>query len=337
VSYLITGAAGFIGYHVATRLLERGERVIGLDSLTDYYSVTLKKDRLANLSRFPNFVFHQADLADLGALTGALKPEKKIRKVIHLAALAGVRHSIDQPHACIQANVVGHVNILEYCRHIENLEVLAYASSSSVYGGDARMPSSESQRVDNPISLYAATKKADELISNVYAHLYAVPLIGFRFFTVYGPWGRPDMAMWLFTSAILADKPILVFNHGKMRRDFTYIDDIVNGILLVVESPARAFRKDTKHRVYNIGNNQPEDLLHMIGILETALGREAKKHMLPMQSGDVPESYADIQAIGEDFGFKPTTPIAEGIPKFVNWYLEYHSSVRTTYKSKAAA
>jgi UDP-glucuronate 4-epimerase len=337
VTYLITGAAGFIGYHVAMKLLERGERVIGLDCLTDYYSVALKKDRLAILSGLGNFVFHQADLADLGALTEALKPEKKIRKVIHLAAQAGVRHSMNQPHECIQANVVGHVNMLECCRRMENLEVFAYASSSSVYGGNARMPSSESQRVDNPISLYAATKKADELISNVYAHLYAMPLIGFRFFTVYGPWGRPDMAMWLFTEAILADKPIPVFNHGKMRRDFTYIDDIVNGILLVVENPGKAFRKDTTHHVYNIGNNQPEDLLHMIGILETALGRRAEKQMLPMQPGDVAESYADIRAIHDDFGFRPTTPIAEGIPKFVNWYLEYHSSMCKTGKGRAAA
>lgn len=324
MTFLVTGAAGFIGFHVARRLLSRGERVVGIDNLSDYYSVTLKRDRLARLEEHAGFAFHCVDLADIGAVRKALGGEK-IRKVIHLAAQAGVRYSIDHPHVYVQANLVGHLNVLEWCRHCDSLEVAAYASSSSVYGGNTRMPFSESDRVDSPVSLYAATKKADELMSHVYAHLYRIPLVGFRFFTVYGPWGRPDMAMWLFTRAILAGEPIEVFNYGQMKRDFTYIDDIVEGVLMVCDRPATAVGGAEKHRVYNIGNNKPEHLLQMIEILERELGRKAEKRMLPLQPGDVPESFADIDAIRRDYGFQPTTPISQGIPNFVNWYREYHA------------
>ncbi len=327
MSYMVSGAAGFIGFHVALRLLKRGERVVGLDNLNDYYSVSLKRDRLAVLSGYPDFVFHRVELADLTALKQALRGEK-IRKVVHLAAQAGVRYSIENPHAYVQANLVGHVNVLEYCRHLDGFEFAAYASSSSVYGGNTNMPFSEGDRVDSPVSLYAATKKADELISHVYSHLYGMPLVGFRFFTVYGPWGRPDMAMWLFARAILAGEPIRVFNYGRMKRDFTYIDDIVSGVLLVVDSPAKAISGRDNHRIYNIGNNRPEDLLHMIEVLEASLGRSAEKVMLPLQPGDVPESFADIDAIRRDYDFAPTTPIARGIPAFVAWYKDYHSGVR---------
>jgi UDP-glucuronate 4-epimerase len=324
VTFLVTGAAGFIGFHTALRLLARGERVVGLDNLNDYYSVSLKRDRVAVLTKHPAFVFHCLDLADLSSVRAALKGEG-VRKVIHLAAQAGVRYSIENPHAYVQANVVGHLNVLEYCRHADGIEVLAYASSSSVYGGNTKMPFSESDRVDNPVSLYAATKKAGELISHVYSHLYGMPLIGLRFFTVYGPWGRPDMAMWLFTAAILAGRPINVFNYGKMKRDFTYIDDIVSGVLLVVDNPKTTVGGGANHHLYNIGNNKPEDLLHMIAILEKELRRPAEKHMLPLQPGDVPESFADIDSIRRDYGFQPTTPISKGIPAFVKWYKQYHS------------
>jgi UDP-glucuronate 4-epimerase len=324
VTFLVTGAAGFIGFHTALRLLERGERVVGLDNLNNYYSVALKRDRVAVLAKHPAFKFHCVDIADLTSVRAALKGEK-VRKVIHLAAQAGVRYSIENPHAYVQANVVGHLNVLEYCRHADGIEVTAYASSSSVYGGNTKLPFSESDRVDNPVSLYAATKKAAELTSHVYSHLYGMPLIGFRFFTVYGPWGRPDMAMWLFTAAILAGKPIKVFNHGKMKRDFTYIDDIVSGVLLVVDNPEKALGGGTSHRLYNIGNNNPEDLLHMIGILEKELGGPAEKQLLPLQPGDVPETFADIDSLRRDYGFQPTTPISRGISTFVKWYRQYHS------------
>lgn len=324
MSYLVTGAAGFIGYHVALTLLRRGERVVGLDNLNEFYSIGLKRDRLAQLMKHPGFTFHRVDLADLSAVNAALKAEC-IRKVVHLAAQAGVRYSIENPHAYVQSNLAAHVNVLEYCRHSDSVEFMAYASSSSVYGGNTKMPFSESDRVDSPVSLYAATKKADELISHVYSHLFEMRQVGFRFFTVYGPWGRPDMAMWLFTRAILAGEPINVFNHGRMKRDFTYIDDIVSGVLAVLDSPEKGEQGSLRHRVYNIGHNHPEDLLHMIGVLEEALGRTAEKRMLPLQPGDVPESFADISALQRDYGFRPTTPISKGIPAFVDWYTDYHS------------
>jgi len=324
MSYLVTGAAGFIGFHVAQRLLSQGESVVGVDNINDYYSVALKKDRLAQLAKHPGFTFHQVDLADFGALSDTLKPVG-FRKVIHLAAQAGVRYGMENPHAYVQSNLAGHLNMLELCRHRDGFEGMAYASSSSVYGGNVKMPFSETDKVNTPISLYAATKRADELMSNVYSHLFAMKLIGLRFFTVYGPWGRPDMAMWLFTEAILKGKPLKVFNHGKMKRDFTYIDDIVSGILMVIAEPGKAMNGGDPHRIYNIGNNRPEDLLHMISVLEDALGRPAQMEMLPLQPGDIAESFADIDAIKGDYGFQPTTPISKGIPAFVDWYKSYHA------------
>jgi len=324
MTYLVTGAAGFIGFHTARRLLEMGEEVVGLDNINSYYPVALKQDRLAQLRDYPHFSFHKADLADFDALREALRGYR-IARVVHLAAQAGVRHSIQNPHVYVQSNLVGHLNVLEFCRHHDSFEAMAYASSSSVYGGNTKMPFSEDDRVDQPVSLYAATKKADELISHTYSHLYGMKQIGLRFFTVYGPWGRPDMAMWLFTKAILEGQPIQVFNHGKMKRDFTYVDDIVNGVLMVIREPDKGLKDGGNHRVYNIGNNRPEDLMHMIGLLERALGRTAVKEMLPLQPGDIPESFADIDALRRDYGFTPTTPIADGIPAFVEWYRRYHA------------
>ena len=327
---LVTGAAGFIGHHVSKRLLERGEQVIGIDNLNDYYSVELKKARLTELQRSHNgFSFVQVDFSDTVSLNEALKPFD-INQVVHLGAQAGVRYSITNPHAYITSNLMGHLNILEYCRHTVGMKHLVYASSSSVYGSNTKLPFSVEDRVDLPISLYAATKKSDELMSEVYSHLYRLPQTGLRFFTVYGPWGRPDMAMWLFTDAILKGKPIKVFNHGDMMRDFTYVDDIVSGIVACLDNPPpddgapKAGGSVNPHRIYNIGNHRSEPLLRMIEILEKALGREAKRELLPMQPGDVRETYADITAIQNDLGFAPTTPIEVGIPKFVEWFRQYH-------------
>lgn len=322
-SYLVTGAAGFIGFHTSMRLLERGDKVIGVDNVNDYYSTTLKRDRLAQLETMGNFSFHEVDIADLAGLREALGGDR-VERVIHLAAQAGVRYSIDHPEAYVHSNLVGHLNILEFCRHSDSIDHMVYASSSSVYGGNTKLPFSEDDRVDQPISLYAATKKADELMSHVYSHLYGLSAVGLRFFTVYGPWGRPDMAMWLFTKAILAGKPIKVFNHGNMRRDFTYIDDIVTGVIATADKRPPDMPETGGHRVYNIGNNRPEDLMHMISVLENAVGREAEKTMLPMQPGDVEATYADIEAIRRDYGFEPETPIEEGIPRFISWYRNYH-------------
>lgn len=323
MTYIITGAAGFIGFNTATRLLDRGETVIGLDNLNSYYDRNLKLSRLALLTERPGFTFHEIELANLDEIRTALAGTKP-RKVIHLAAQAGVRYSLENPHAYIQSNVVAQVNILEYFRYCDSFEGMSYASSSSVYGGNTELPFSEKQTVDTPISLYAATKKSDELIGHVYSHLFQMKLTGLRFFTVYGPWGRPDMAMWLFTKAILAGEPINVFNYGKMRRDFTYIDDIVSGVVAVTDSPAESIDGKAPHRVYNIGNNNPEDLLYMIGLIEKELGRTAEKVLLPMQPGDVPATYADISAIQNDHGFAPTTQIEVGIPRFIEWYRRYH-------------
>jgi len=322
-SYLVTGTAGFIGFHTAMRLLERGDTVIGVDNVNDYYSPKLKRDRLAQLDAIGEFRFHEVDIADLAGLRAAIGTDR-IDRIIHLAAQAGVRYSIDHPEAYVHSNLVGHLNLLEFCRHSDRIDHMVYASSSSVYGGNTKLPFSEDDRVDQPISLYAATKKADELMSHVYSHLYGMSAVGLRFFTVYGPWGRPDMAMWLFTEAILAGKPIKVFNHGNMRRDFTYIDDIVTGVIATADKRPPDTPETGGHRVYNIGNNRPEDLMHMISVLEDALGREAEKTMLPMQPGDVEATYADIEAIRRDYGFEPTTPIEEGIPRFVSWYRDYH-------------
>lgn len=319
MAVLVTGAAGFVGYHVARGLAERGAEVVGLDNFNAYYDVAVKEGRAAALSALPGFTMRRVDLADAEGLAEALSPWR-FETVIHLAAQAGVRYSIENPQVYAQSNLVGHLNILEFCRHQDGLRHLVYASSSSVYGGVTEMPWAEHQRVDTPVSLYAATKRANELMSHTYAHLYGLPQTGLRFFTVYGEWGRPDMAVWLFTDAILAGRPIKVFNRGEMRRDFTYIDDIVAGVLAVAEAPPAG---SAPHRVYNIGNNRPERLMDMIATLEATIGREAEKTLLPMQPGDVPETYADITAIARDHGFTPRTPISEGLPRFVDWYRAY--------------
>jgi UDP-glucuronate 4-epimerase len=323
MTYLVTGAAGFIGYNVCQRLLQRGEEVLGIDNINDYYQVSLKQDRLAQLTPQANFKFCQVDLADMAGMKEMFQ-KASIKRVIHLAAQAGVRYSIENPHAYIQSNIVGQVNLLELCRYSDTFEAMSYASSSSVYGGNTKLPFAESDTVDHPISLYAATKKSDELMGHVYSHLYRMPLTGLRFFTVYGPWGRPDMAMWLFAKAILENKPINVYNHGNMKRDFTYIDDIVSGVVAVTDSPAISLNGAPPHRIYNIGHNAPEDLMYMIHVLEEAIGKRAEKIMLPLQAGDVPATYADIDAITRDHGYKPTTPIEIGIPNFVRWYKNYH-------------
>lgn len=318
---LVTGAAGFIGFHVARALLARGERVLGIDSLDAYYDPRLKRDRLAALEH-PGFAFAQVDIADAGALGAALAGQG-VRRIIHLAAQAGVRHSIENPQAYVASNLVGHLNLLEVARRAEGLEGMVYASSSSVYGGQSKLPFSEEDRVDQPVSLYAATKKADELMSHAYAHLYGLPLTGLRFFTVYGPWGRPDMAVWAFTEAILAGRPIPVFNRGAMLRDFTYVDDIVAGVLAVSDAPPRAESGAAPHRVYNLGNSRAEPLMRLIDVLEEALGLKAERDLLPMQPGDVPATYADISAIRRDHGFEPTTPIEVGLRRWVEWYRGY--------------
>ena len=328
---LITGAAGFIGFNVARRLMERGERVIGIDNVNDYYSVQLKRDRLGRLSEDHGgaFRFIEIDFAKQDALEPALAGED-FNKIVHLGAQAGVRYSIENPSAYVQANLVGHLNMMEIARH-RKLEHFVYASSSSVYGGNDTLPFRVEDRVDHPLSLYAATKKADELMSETYAHLYRLPQTGLRFFTVYGPWGRPDMAMWLFTKAIFAGEAINVFGEGNMRRDFTYIDDIVTGVVAALDNPPaddgaeKAGGSKAPHRLYNIGNNNSEELTRMIAIIEDACGRKAEKNLMPMQAGDVRDTYADISAIQRDLGFQPSTRIDEGIPRFVEWYRSYHS------------
>ncbi|ONF96400.1 NAD-dependent epimerase/dehydratase family protein [Sphingomonas jeddahensis] len=323
MAYLVTGAAGFIGAAVAQRLLDRGEQVVGIDNLNDYYIVQLKRDRLALLTSQPGFTFAHVDIADAAALKAALAPHA-ITHIVHLAAQAGVRYSLTNPEVYVQSNLVGQVNMLEYARALDGLVSMSYASSSSVYGGNTKMPFAEHDRVDAPISLYAATKKADELMGNVYGHLYRLPMTGLRFFTVYGPWSRPDMATWLFADAILKGRPIRVFNNGDMSRDFTFIDDIVSGVVAVTDNPPIDVGTKPPHRIYNIGNNKPEQLLRMIDVLEDALGVQAVRSLEPMQPGDVPATYADISAIAADHGYAPTTPIEVGIPRFVDWFKRYH-------------
>ncbi len=330
---LVTGAAGFIGYHVADRLLAAGTPVVGLDNLNDYYDPTLKAARLARLEGRPGFRFVKLDLADRQGIAELFTTER-FDRVIHLAAQAGVRYSLTNPHAYADSNLVGFLHILEGCRHTE-VAHLTYASSSSVYGANTTMPFSVHDNVDHPLSLYAATKKANELMAHTYSHLYGLPTTGLRFFTVYGPWGRPDMAMFLFTKAILAGRPIDVFNHGQMRRDFTYIDDIVEGILRVSARTAQPNASwsggepdpgtsRAPYRIYNIGNNQPVELMDVIATLERELGQTAVKNMLPMQPGDVPATYADIDDLARDVGFRPATPIAEGLRRFVAWYRQFY-------------
>ena len=327
MAVLVTGAAGFIGFHVAAALARAGERVLGIDNLNPYYDVRLKEARLAELRKHPGFAFECLDIAERGALAKLMSQHRDIDRVVHLAAQAGVRYSLIEPRAYVSANLVGHLEVLEACRGTNGLKHLVYASSSSVYGGNTKLPFSESDSVDTPQSLYAATKKADELMSHCYAHLYRVPTTGLRFFTVYGPWGRPDMAAWLFTKAILADEPITLFNRGKMRRDFTYIDDVVTGVIACVAKPPMDMGAAPPHRIYNLGNNRSEELERFVGVLERALGKPARRELAPMQPGDVPATYADIEAAERDFGFRPRTTIDEGLPKFVEWYRGYHGDV----------
>ena len=329
---LVTGAAGFIGMHVTQRLLARGDSVVGLDNLNDYYDPRLKTDRLARLTPQPGFRFVQMDVADRAGME-KLFADEGFERVIHLAAQAGVRYSLVNPHAYVESNLVGFMNVLEGCRH-GGVQHLAYASSSSVYGGNTRMPFSEHHNIDHPVSMYAATKKANELMAHTYSHLFGLPTTGLRFFTVYGPWGRPDMALFLFTKAILEDRPIDVFNHGRRVRDFTYIDDIADGVVRVLDRRATAdaafdpadpdpARSNAPYRVFNIGNSEPVELMTFIEAIEAAVGRPAKKNFLPMQSGDVPATFADVSELGRWTGFTPGTPVAEGVARFVAWYRDY--------------
>jgi UDP-glucuronate 4-epimerase len=331
---VVTGAAGFIGFHLCQRLLKDGVRVTGIDNFNPYYDVRLKEARLDNLLPNPNFTLARLDLTDRSGLEN-LFHNHSFDVVVNLAAQAGVRYSLENPHAYVDSNLVGFVNILECCRHTD-IKHLVFASSSSVYGANTKMPFSVHHNVDHPVSLYAATKKANELMAHTYSHLYGLSCTGLRFFTVYGPWGRPDMALFLFTKAILENKPIRVFNHGKMQRDFTYIDDIIEGVVRVMGRPAisnprwRANDPDpgssyAPYKIYNIGNNNPVELLEFIGAIEKALGLKAQKEFLDLQPGDVPATYANVDDLIADVGFKPKTPIATGIRKFVEWYREYYA------------
>ncbi|MDR3086914.1 MAG: NAD-dependent epimerase [Azoarcus sp.] len=330
---LVTGAAGFIGMHTAERLLARGDEVVGVDNLNDYYDPALKESRLKRLGAYPRFRFSRMDVADRGGME-RLFADEKFERVIHLAAQAGVRYSLQNPHVYADSNLTGFVNILEGCRHA-GVEHLVYASSSSVYGGNAKMPFSEHDNVDHPLSLYGATKKANELMAHAYSHLYGLPVTGLRFFTVYGPWGRPDMALFLFVKAILEGRPIDVFNHGKMRRDFTYIDDIVEGVVRALDRKAEAdadfdpehpdpARARAPYRVFNIGNHDPVELTDFIEAIEAALGRRAIRNFLPMQDGDVLGTYADVSELAAWTGFRPATSVRDGVGRFVAWYRAYY-------------
>ena len=336
---LVTGAAGFIGSYVSARLLDAGAQVVGLDNLNAYYDPKLKEARLARLTPRPGFTFAKLDLADRPGMQ-ALFERERFDRVVNLAAQAGVRYSLQNPHAYVDANVVGFTNVLEGCRHT-GVAHLVYASTSSVYGGNTLMPFSEHHSTEHPLTLYAATKKANELMAHTYSHLFALPTTGLRFFTVYGPWGRPDMAAYLFLDAIFAGRPIKVFNHGKMKRDFTYADDIVEGVVRVLDHPPAPdptfdsdhpdpSRSRAPYRLFNIGNSEPVELMDFIGAIEAAVGREAIKDFLPMQDGDVPATYADTSELEQLVGFKPATPVKEGVARFVAWYREYNGMSKAT-------
>jgi len=324
MEFLVTGVAGFIGMHVAARLLKAGYHVTGVDNLSDYYDVRLKQARLNVLQPNPNFRFLRMDLTD-SEKVHEFFADGKFERVIHLAAQAGVRYGLENPHAYIQSNIVAFTNILEACRRYP-VKHLVYASSSSVYGANKKLPFSVQDNVDHPISLYAASKKANELMAHAYSHLFQIPTTGLRFFTVYGPWGRPDMAIFSFTKAILEGEPIDVFNHGNMQRDFTYIDDIVEGVLMIADQPPSAGQgaPSSPYKLYNIGNHQPVDLMNLIKILEKCLGKTARKHMLPIQPGDVPSTFADVDDLMRDTGFRPATPIETGVERFIRWYQSYY-------------
>ncbi|MAE50982.1 MAG: hypothetical protein CMH27_04155 [Micavibrio sp.] len=321
---LVTGAAGFIGFHTSLRLLKSGKTVVGIDNLNDYYDVNLKKDRIKELEKFDGFTFVKVEISDKGQMEKLWSDYGPFKRVVHLAAQAGVRYSLENPYAYITSNCMGHVTVLEMCRHTEGFEHLVYASSSSVYGGNEKLPYSVNDNVDHPISLYAATKRSDELISHSYAHLYDLPQTGMRFFTVYGPWGRPDMALFIFTKAICEGRKLPVFNHGKMKRDFTYIDDIIDGVLAALDTPPVRDGKKAPCRVLNIGNTRSENLMDFIRLIEGELGKKAELDLLPMQPGDIAETFADIEETTRLTGFQPRTTIHEGVPKFVNWYKDYY-------------
>jgi len=319
MTVLVTGVAGFIGFHTAAALLARGEAVVGIDDLNPYYDPRIKRDRLARLGGA--FTFLHCDFSDFAALTAALGGQS-FDRIVHLGAQAGVGHSLRDPHAYVRSNLAGHLNLLEIARETNGLRRMVYASSSSVYGANAKLPFAVEDRVDRPVSLYAATKRADELMSEAYAHLYAIPLTGLRFFTVYGPWGRPDMAIWRFTEHILRGEPIQLFNDGQMRRDFTHIDDIVDGILAALDQP-HDMPHSADQRLYNLGNTAPETVVRLVGLIEAATGRAAIRELLPMPPGDVPATFADIAATTAALGWTPTTSLAAGIPKFVDWFRDY--------------
>ena len=322
MTILITGIAGFIGSHLARNLLIRGDKILGIDNISDYYDVNLKYDRLNILKKYKNFIFEKVDISNYSDLEKIIK-KHKVSKICHLAAQAGVRYSLEAPMEYIKSNIVGHLNMLEICRNYE-IKNIVYASSSSVYGGNTKVPFSVSDRVDSPVSLYAATKRSDELMSYTYNHLYGINTIGLRFFTVYGPWGRPDMATWIFTKKIINEEPIEVFNNGNMERDFTYIDDIINGTISILDS-CKDNSNESFSKVYNIGNNKPENLLNFITLIEENLGKKAIKIMKPLQKGDVANTYADIKDIQADYNFIPKTKLVEGIPRFIEWFKSYHN------------
>ncbi len=324
MTVIVTGAAGFIGFHVATQLIGRGRAVIGIDNLNDYYDPSLKRARLERLSGHNGFTFRQHDIQDREHILALADEFPEVTEIIHLAAQAGVRYSLENPFAYVETNVMGHLCMMELGRRLPGLCHFVYASSSSVYGGSKELPFSVDQRIDSPVSIYAATKASDELMSHCYAHLYDIPATGLRFFTVYGPWGRPDMSAYIFTKAIFEGRPIRIFNHGDMRRDFTYIDDIVAGVLAAMDRPPRRENSRAPHQVYNLGNHRSEPLLHFVDLIEKACGKSAIREFDEMQAGDVKETYADIEVSRRDLGFEPKVSIEDGIPRFVEWYRDYH-------------